>query len=323
MEKWSSTLSFYCSARDPMLFSPYLTNCISPAELKSKLNIFQLSHNMNADRRRVLGPEMAVTPIQQATLDPIQLGSEDGSHIKFFLKSGLLKNASGLAYLEIDDTIIEISVYGPRPIKGLYIERATLSVECHFLPYITQPNELLFNGGTNRGIGRTGLTSIEQRISSFIETAFLCAIPLEKYPKSTVDVFINVLSFNSITRSLLNLAAWTATCTSLAMVDAGIEMRDLVTGGHVQIKDGSALLDPTISDDEKSVECVACFTVMHNNDVVALWMDGDELGLATLTAQLEGCKKMSELVRSNVNGYLLDVAGSSTRCAEEVNTNAT
>lgn len=266
---------------------------------------------MNADRRRILGPSSAATPIRESATETLQVGTPDGSHIKFFAKSGLLKNASGLAYLEVGDSIIEVSIFGPRPIKGLYIERASLSVESHFLPYITQPNEVIFNGGSNRANGRTGLTSIEHSLSSFVETALLSTIPLEKYPKSTIDVFINILSFNSNTRSLLNLAAWTVTCTSLAMVDAGIEMRDLITGGHVLIIDGVTLLDPTISDSGKNVsESVACFTVLHNNDVVALWMDGSNevTDLNALKSQIDGCKKMSELVRSNVNGYLLSVA---------------
>lgn len=266
---------------------------------------------MNADRRRILGPLSAATPTRQSVVTTEQSGTADGSHIKFFIKSGLLKNASGLAYLEIDDTIVEISVYGPRPIKGLYMERASLSVECHFLPYITQPNEVIFNGSTNRSNGRTGLTSIEHRICSVVETALLSTIPLEKYPKSTIDVFINVLSFNSNTRSILNLIAWTVTCSSLAMVDAGIEMRDLVTGGHVLLIDGVVLLDPTVSDAESNAkECLACFTVMHNNDVVALWVDGsnDSSDEEALNSQIDGCSKMSTLVRSNVNGYLLDIA---------------
>lgn len=266
---------------------------------------------MNVDRRRILGPASAATPSRTSEADSVQLGTEDGSQIKFFIKSGLLKNASGLAYLETGDTILEVSVYGPRPIRGLYIERASLSVECRFLPYITQPNEVVFNRSTNRNNGRTGLTSIEHRILSFVETALLSTIPLEKYPKSTIDVFINVLSFNSNTRSVLNLAAWTATCASLAMVDAGIEMRDLITGGHVRVSDGVALLDPTVNDSSvvaaNVAECVACFTVMNNNDVVALWLNGSDLELETMSLQIEGCKKMSGLVRSNINGYLLGV----------------
>lgn len=269
---------------------------------------------MNVDRRRILGPQSAATPSRTTEADSVQLGTEDGSQIKFFIKSGLLKNASGLAYLETGDTIVEVSVYGPRPIRGLYIERASLSVECRFLPYITQPNEVVFNGNANRNNGRTGLTSIEHRILSFVETALLSTIPLEKYPKSTIDVFVNVLSFNSNTRSVLNLAAWTVTCASLAMVDANIEMRDLITGGHVRVSDGVALLDPTVSDsmDDSGAanvaECVACFTVMNNNEVVAMWMNGSDLELDSITLQIEGCKKMSGLIRSNINGYLLGLA---------------
>ena len=262
---------------------------------------------MNTDRRRILGPAAAAVPLRSTTTDPRQCGTPDGSHIKFFLKSGLLKNAAGLAYVGTDDTIVEISVYGPRPIRGLYIERASLSVECRFLPYITQPKEVVFNGSSSTQ-GRTGLTSIEHRLLAFIETALLAAVPLEKYPKSSIDVFINVLSFNASTRSLLHLAAWSATGASVAMVDAGIEMRDLVTAGYVLVVGGETLLDPTVCDDA-GMHCVACFTAMNNNEAVSVWIDGAAKGLETLAAQLEGCRRMSSLVRSNVNGYLLGAAG--------------
>lgn len=270
-----------------------------------------------SDRRRILGPADAKIPTWGQSSGPLppkrQFAAKSGVR-SFFIKTGLSNNANGLAFLEIDDTIIEVSVFGPRPIKGSFIDRASFSVECKFLPYITQPNELLYNGGASQSNGRSSLTPIEQKISSYVETAFLPAILLEKYPKSTIDVFINVLSFNSNTSTLLNLITWAVNCTSLAMVDSGIELRDLVTCGHVRYADGETRLDPQISaelDSPTGIECCASFMTLKNNEVVALWVEGNddtEVTEELLRALTTGCQNMSQLVRENINGYLLQLA---------------
>ncbi|GEQ69001.1 hypothetical protein JCM33374_g2671 [Metschnikowia sp. JCM 33374] len=271
---------------------------------------------MSTDRRRILGPADAVRPVAATPAPVAKSDKEPGSVRKFFVKTGLSKNANGSAYLEVGDTIIEVSVFGPRPIKGSFINRATFSVETKFLPYVTQPNEVLFNGGSAQGNGRSGLTNIEQKMSTYVETAFLPALLLEKYPKSTIDVFVNVLSFNSTTCSMLNLISWVVNCTSLAMVDSGIEIRDLVTAGHVNLRSSTntAVVDALItSEDDESAgtECVASFMAMQNNEMVAVLVQGnDGAGVCedSLTLSVDACQQMSTSVRKNLNGYLLEMA---------------
>lgn len=265
-----------------------------------------------SDRRRITGPQDAVRPVRPST--PAPVSELRGSQIRpFFVKSGLSKNANGLAYLEVADTIIEVGVFGPRPIKGLFVDRASFSVEAKFLPYITQPNEVLYNGGGGGGGGggantvRTGLTNIEQKISTFVESAFLPALLLEKYPKSTIDVFVNVLSFNASTCSMLNLIAWVTNCTSLALVDSGVEIRDMVTCGHVRQELGSVHMDAHAVDlGARSSECVAAFMTMKNAEMLAFWVQGDGAQEGVLLSLVEGCRDMAGVVRSNLNGFLLE-----------------
>lgn len=266
------------------------------------------------DRRRILAPTDSKIPVVGQSSGPErpkrQFSAKEGVR-SFFIKTGLSNNANGLAFLEVNDTIVEVSVFGPRPIKGSFIDRASFSVECKFLPYITQPNELLFNGGASQGNGRSSLTPIEQKISSYIETAFLPALMLEKYPKSTIDVFVNVLSFNSNTSSLLNLISWAVNCTSLALVDSGIEIRDLVTSGHAKYIDGETVLDSQITSESDllvGTECCASYMAMKNNEMAALWIEGNddtEVTEELLLAVTSACQEMSQVVRENINGYLL------------------
>lgn len=273
---------------------------------------------MNADRRRIIGPTDTKIPqigISSGQVQPEKsVKPETANGIrKFFIKSGLTKNANGLAYLEVGNTILEVAVYGPRPIRGLFIDRASFSVECKFLPYLTQPNEVIFND-TDKRNGRTSLTHIEQRISTYVETAFLPLICVEKYPKSTIDVFVNIIAFNPATETLLNLISWVVNCASLAMVDSGIEVKDLVTAGHAKLTDDTLEVDlllHTEKDVNKGTECVASYMEMQQNELVAFWIESngsEEIQPEKLEKLIEGCSTMSTEVRKNLNGFLLRVA---------------
>lgn len=265
-----------------------------------------------SDRRRILGPAGAKVPVLGVSSDPtaapLPLPVEtrsDGGVRRFFLKAGLTKNANGLAYLEVGDAIVEVSVFGPRPIRGLFVDKALFSVECKFLPYISQPQESVYNTPAQNVNGRPGLTAIEHKVSSFVETAFLPALLLEKYPKSTIDVFITVIAYNPHTLSLLNLMAWTVNCTSVAMIDAALEMRDVVSAGHVAVSGDTEEVD---SAPETGCECVASYMAMQNNELVAFWMEGGEVAPAVLLRLMEACERMSGEVRRNINGFLLQAA---------------
>lgn len=273
---------------------------------------------MSTDRRRLTGPSDVKTPLRGISLGastlPKKFTPPDSSPRKFFVKSGLTKNANGLAYLEAGTTIVEVGVYGPRPIRGSFIDRASFSVECKFLPYLTQPNEVIFNGSEKRN-ARTSLTHIEHRISKYVETAFLPSICLEKYPKSAIDIYVNVIAFDAQTQTLSNLVAWVVNCTALALVDSAIEVKDLVTGGHARMEhDGEVKMDAVVDSGDETVEgteCVASFMKMHENQMVAIWVESngslevDEQGLEKL---MNGCDTMATEVRKNLNGYLLLVA---------------
>lgn len=273
------------------------------------------------DRRRLLGPSGAKAAINDTGSDAaVSNSSRSKDEIrKMFLKTGLVGNANGSAYLEVEDTIIEVSVFGPRPIKGSFIDRASFSVECKFLPHIPQPNEDTFktSGQQSQGASniKTGLSTIEQKISSYIETSFIQSIILEKYPKSTIDVFATIISANTTSNSntsLLNICNWVSNCTSLALVDSGIEVKDMVTSGQVRLnrKTNEITMDPDYSsegdDNNDFVDCVCSYMNMMNDVVVGFWIEGnqDDLDQLLLMKLFDNCNSMSKSIRSNFNSYL-------------------
>ncbi|WLF76507.1 3'-5'-exoribonuclease [Lodderomyces elongisporus] len=298
------------------------------------------------DRRRILGPVNLITPIipkkhDDAEQSQIHMQTEtqeqkqthqqfSGSLLpKFYLKQGIIQNSNGSAYLEIGRTIIEVSVFGPKPIRGSFIDKATLSVETKFLPHVLQPCGDLFNNNSidnasnnkHQQAQGTGMSAIEHRISSYVENCILPSIILEKYPKSTIDIQISVISLDeqevrNNESGLLWLSHWITICTSMAVLDTGLEVRDIVSSGCVNFtKSGNILVGGGHSasfnaenDDDRVVSALFSFMNMKNDEIVGLWIEGGdkvELSEEKLTKLIDECCKMSKLIRANLNSYLI------------------
>lgn len=292
-----------------------------------------------SDRRRITGPVNTLVPTiptpddntPSTKVTPTQSATSSSSNQvpPFFLKHGLITNSNGSAYLEINDTtIIQVSVFGPRPIRGSFIDKASISVETKFLPHVPQPQSDIFNDSNNNSNGRdtsnasgyrTGMSPIEHRFSSYLESCLLPSILLSKYPKSTIDLQVSIISTDPLCRGLggmLWLMQWIVVVSSLAIIDAGIEIRDVVTSGVVKwTREGEIRIgqDLDYKKEEGGVEhgvyALVSFMNLKNDEIVGCWFegDGDDDGLSESEVEKlidESCK-MSKLIRANLNSYLL------------------
>lgn len=285
-----------------------------------------------SDRRRILGPLGMIHPNIPHTQPSTTSTTKSSSSIpSFFLKHSVITNANGSAYLEINNTIIEVSIFGPRPIRGSFIDRATLSIECKFLPNISpQPQSNIFNDGSKNI--RTGMTNVEHKLSNYLESCFLPCLVLEKYPKSTIDIQVSIISVdkemlndddgrtNNDNSSLLWLCQWMVCCCSLALVDSGIEMRDIVSSGQVRYtKSGKVLINPIGNttnekeedDEEEGVDALVSFMNLKNDEIVGIWFESNDdekvpLDESQMEKLIEECNKMSKIVRANINSYLIN-----------------
>ncbi|KAG7663442.1 MTR3 [[Candida] subhashii] len=279
-----------------------------------------------SDRRRILGPSNVIVPNippLPTTVSPASPSKKPSSAIPpFFLKHGLIKNANGSAYLECNNTIIQVSIFGPRPIRGSFIDRASISVETKFQPHILpQPQGELFNISPNQ-VKWTGMTHIEQRISNYIETCVLSCLILEKYPKSAIDVNISVISIDEEdvlkrggNQGLLWLIGWISCCVSLAFVDSGIEMKDLITSGQVKLCGGNKVViggngeEEEEEEDGEGIDALVSFMNLKNDEIVGVWLESNDqkdISVDQTNKAIEECKNMSRTIRANLNSYLLN-----------------
>lgn len=199
----------------------------------------------------------------------------------FKIEAGVLERADGSAYLEIGGNKILAAVYGPRELHVRRIMRPDMAViRCRY-------NMAPFSVGDRK---RPGPDRRSVEISKITADALRPAIFLEKFPRSTIDVFIEVLEAEGGTRCAGITAA------SVALADAGIPMKDLVVSCAAGKANGKVILDLSEEEDKEGEADLPVAIMPRSGEITLLQMDGhltpDEFEKA-LDLAIEGCKDIN------------------------------
>jgi exosome complex component RRP41 len=132
----------------------------------------------------------------------------------------------------------------------------------------------------------------EVELSKVIKESLEPALFLELYPRTGVDVYIEILQADGGTRCAAITAA------ALAIADAGVPMRDLVVGCAAGKIDDSVVVDLYDAEDKLGVADVPVAYMPSLNAITLLQMDGvlapEEFEKAVNIA-VEGCKKIYQM----------------------------
>jgi exosome complex component RRP41 len=152
------------------------------------------------------------------------------------MQVGLLKNADGSAYIEWGKNKIMAAVYGPKevhPKHQVLPDRALVRTRYHMAPFSVDERK---NPAPSRR---------EIEISKVIREALTPAVIVEDYPRTAIEVWVEVLQSDGGSR----VAGITA--ASLALADAGINMRDLVVGCSCGIIEDTVVADLDDTEDKE------------------------------------------------------------------------
>ena len=135
----------------------------------------------------------------------------------------------------------------------------------------------------------------EIEISKVIKEALEPAVMLEKFPRTAVDVFLEILQADGGTRCAALDAA------SVALADAGIPMRDLVCA-CASGKAGDALILDVNNEEDQAGQADMHIGYMPNlGKITLLQLDGvltpDEFNKC-IELGVEGCKKVYEIQKN-------------------------
>lgn len=199
------------------------------------------------------------------------------------IEAGVLERADGSAYLEVGGNKVLVAVYGPRE---SYIRRLlkpnTGVIRCRY-------NMAPFSVDDRK---RPGPDRRSTEISKITAEALRPALMLEGFPRSMVDIFIEIIEAEGGTRCAGITAA------SVALADAGIPMKDLVVGCAAGKVDDQIVLDLSEKEDKEGQADVPIAMMPRTEEITLLQSDGDlseeEFGKA-LDLAMEGCRQVNKV----------------------------
>jgi len=199
------------------------------------------------------------------------------------MEVGILSNADGSAYIEQGKNKILAAVYGPRETHPRHLalpERAILQCRYHMAPFSVEERK------------SPAPSRREVELSKVIRESLETAIFLDQFPRTSIDLFIEVLQADGGTRCA------GVTVASLALADAGIPMKDLVVACAAGKADGHLILDLNDIEDKEGDADVPVAYAPNFSAVTLLQMDGIltvEEFRQTIDLALEGCKHLYKL----------------------------
>lgn len=196
------------------------------------------------------------------------------------MKVGVIKNADGSAMVCIGDTIAIAAAYGPRELNPRHMQQSDRAIlQCHYsmAPFSTKERV------------RPGPSRRSKEISKVTREALEPALFLRDFQRTTVDVFITILQANAGTRTAGINAA------SLALADAGIQMKDLVTSIAAGKIGNDYVIDLKGKEEDETACDLPIAYMPREKKFTLLQMDGDitkEEMKKVIDLAVKGCEKL-------------------------------
>jgi len=201
------------------------------------------------------------------------------------IKVGVLNRADGSCYFEFGGNKVIAAVYGPREVHPRHQQKSTSAVVRYRYNMASFSVEDRKRPGPDR-------RSIE--VSKVSREALEPVIFQEYFPRSAIDIFVEVLQADAGTRTAGINAA------SIALADAGIPMKSLISACAIGKVDDTLVLDLN-KDEDNYGQADMPVAMTPDGRITLLQMDGnltnDEFKEGLEMAK-KGCLAIHEMQKS-------------------------
>lgn len=200
------------------------------------------------------------------------------------IEAGVIPEADGSAFVEWGGNKITCGVYGPReciPRHEASPYRALLKCRYMMSPFASLEEH-----------GRSGPSRRSTELSKVIREVFENLVIREKFPNTQIDIFIDVLQADGGTRTA------SVTAAAVALANAGIPMKDMVSAVAVGKADDVLLADLGKSEDNFGQSDMPLAISHRDKNLLLIQMDGlltkEEINTALDMAE-ENAEKVHKL----------------------------
>jgi len=204
------------------------------------------------------------------------------------IEAGVLHRAEGSCYLEWGGNKVLAAVYGPREAVPRHTQnplRAIVNARYNMAAFSVDDRK------------RPGPDRRSREISKVISEALENIIITEKFPRASIDVSIEILDAEAGTRCAGLTAA------AVALVDAGIPMKDIPVACAAGKIEGEIVLDLGKEEDNFGDADLPIAIAPRTGEILLLQMDGHltqkEFDKA-LDLAIKGCKTIAELQKKAI-----------------------
>ena len=202
------------------------------------------------------------------------------------MEAGVLTEADGSAMVEVGNTRVVASVFGPQDLHPKHLQesdRAVIKMRYNMAPFSVDDR---MSPGPNRRATEIGLVA---------KRALEPALEMEKFPKTGIDISMEIIESDGGTR------AAGITAASLALADAGMPMKGLVSACAAGVVDDTPVLDVIGKEDKEGNADIPIATINGGDEITLLQMDGDltiEQVDDCVSLAKEGCAELDEMQRT-------------------------
>lgn len=209
-------------------------------------------------------------------------------------KLGVFQQADGSAYIEQGNTKVLAAVYGPHEVRGgkSKSDPDKAVINCQF-------SMATFSTGERKRRPRGDRKSLE--MTTHLKQTLEGAVETNLYPRSQIDVFVEVLQSDGG-----NYCACVNAAT-VALIDAGIPMKDFICACSASFIDDNPLVDINYLEEASGSPELIVSTLPKSEEIVFLSMNGrlheDNLS-KVLDVAAKGCKDIYTILDKCVREHI-------------------
>lgn len=205
---------------------------------------------------------------------------------------GVFEQSDGSAYVEMGNTRVLAAVYGPHEVKSSSRLRASHEkaiINCQY-------SMATFSTSERKRRPRGDYRSLE--ITANVKEVFETAVLAQLYPYSQIDIFLEVLQSDGS-----NYAACINAAT-LALIHAGISLKDVVCASSAGLIDGKAIVDVNYTEESISQSPVLTIALLPKSKEVLSMESTGRLAFndleSVMEAANEGCQQVFTSMREAI-----------------------
>ncbi|CAG9829070.1 unnamed protein product [Diabrotica balteata] len=285
---------------------------------------------MPIDHKRINGPEDTLpyelfakknkTSLSESFEEILKNGIRSDSrsfqeHRKIFIKTGVISQAKGSAYIEMEKSKVIVSVFDPReiPNRSDYSLKGEIYCEFKFAPFSCKKRRLHQQD------------TEEKQYSVIMKQALESTVCRHEFPNFQVDIYAMVLHNDG---SCLSAAI---TAAGLALSHAGVPMYDIITSVTLGIQQDTIFVDPSckeqnisrfpLSRDTKNNDHgIIVISKLHTHNQISHFYQTGSISLAKVTEAIgiadKACEEIVPLIKKCLVKHVIKNLKNSETVAE-------